>query len=102
VPLAEHEALVRLFCERPDLAADRLTTVRAPTLLIVGREDHEMLELNRRAAARLRAPHELVVMPGARHLFEEPRALEAVAALTAQWFGHLAAVDAPVSSASGI
>jgi putative phosphoribosyl transferase len=77
---------------RPDLAGDRLPQVTAPTLLIVGGRDPEVLELNRVAAAALRCPHELVVVPGAGHLFEEPGTLEAVAGHAAGWFGrHLAA-----------
>jgi putative phosphoribosyl transferase len=72
---------------RPDLAADRLPYVAAPTLLIVGSHDPEVLELNRRAAAMLRCPHRLAVVPGAGHLFEEPGALEAVERLAADWFG---------------
>jgi putative phosphoribosyl transferase len=71
---------------RPDLAAERLPAVTAPTLLIVGGEDHGVIELNREACARLRCPRELVVVPGATHLFEEPGALEQVAALAAGWF----------------
>jgi putative phosphoribosyl transferase len=71
---------------RPDLAADDLPDVTAPTLLIVGGADPEVLELNRRAAALLRCPHELEVVPGAGHLFEEPGALESVSALAASWF----------------
>jgi putative phosphoribosyl transferase len=70
---------------RPDLAADRLPLVHAPTLLIVGGNDPEVLALNRRAAAALRCPHRLVVVEGAGHLFEEPGALEAVARLAAGW-----------------
>lgn len=86
---------------RPDLAGEHLPLVRAPTLLIVGGEDHQVLELNRRAAARLRAPHELIVVPGAGHLFEEPGALEAVASLAAQWFArHLVAAPARAGTAS--
>ena len=73
---------------RPDLAASALTAVRAPTLLIVGGNDPEVLTLNERAAAQLRAAHELVVVPGATHLFEERGALEAVAQLAADWFGR--------------
>ena len=57
---------------RPDLAADRLPYVTAPTLLLVGGRDREVLELNRRAAAMLRCPHRLEVVEGAGHLFEEP------------------------------
>lgn len=77
---------------RPDLAADRLPEVQSPTLLIVGGADTEVLELNRAAAQRLRCPHRLEVVAGATHLFEEPGALEEVAALAAAWFErHLGA-----------
>ena len=83
---------------RPDLAADRLAYVGAPTLLIVGSRDSDVLELNRRAAAMLRCPHRLLVVDGATHLFEEPGTLEAVAKLAAQWFEeHL---HAPVARAA--
>jgi putative phosphoribosyl transferase len=76
---------------RPDLAADDLAAVRAPVLLVVGGADEQVLALNRSAAARLQAPHRLEVVPGAGHLFEEPGALEQVAALAAAWFDeHLA------------
>jgi putative phosphoribosyl transferase len=71
---------------RPDLAEEALPLVRAPTLLIVGGADHDVLELNRAAAARLRCTHRLEVVPGATHLFEEPGALEAVVALARAWF----------------
>ncbi|QXE34073.1 phosphoribosyltransferase [Streptomyces sp. GMY02] len=75
---------------RPDLAAGRLAEVRAPTLLIVGGADTEVLRLNRQAADRLRCEYGVAVVPGATHLFEEPGALEAVAELAAEWFaGHL-------------
>lgn len=75
---------------RPDLAADRLPDVQAPTLLIVGGADREVLDLNRAAARRLRCPHRLEVVAGATHLFEEAGALEAVAALATSWFeAHL-------------
>jgi putative phosphoribosyl transferase len=78
---------------RPDLAADDLGAVRAPTLLIVGGEDHQVLELNRSAAARLSGENELAVIPGATHLFEEPGALEEVARLAGDWFvDHLGRV----------
>jgi len=73
---------------RPDLAGDQLADVRAPTLLIVGSEDREVLELNHRAAAMLRCDHELVVVSGAGHLFEEAGALERVAALAGDWFAR--------------
>jgi putative phosphoribosyl transferase len=71
---------------RPDLAADRLPAVRAPTLLIVGGADPEVLRLNRWALTMLQAPAALEVIPGATHLFEEPGALERVAELSARWF----------------
>ena len=71
---------------RPDLAGEALAAVLAPTLLIVGGEDEAVLRLNRAAAARLPCPHRLEVVPGASHLFEEPGALEAVAALAGDWF----------------
>jgi putative phosphoribosyl transferase len=71
---------------RPDLAGDALPRVKAPTLLVVGGEDHDVLALNRAARRRLRAETELVVVPGATHLFEEAGALEKVADLAAGWF----------------
>lgn len=70
---------------RPDLAGDRLRSVVSPTMLIVGARDTDVLELNRRAAAQLRCTHELVVVDGASHLFEEPGALERVAELAIDW-----------------
>jgi putative phosphoribosyl transferase len=71
---------------RPDLATVDLTSVRAPTLLIVGGADHPVVELNRQAAARLGGEHRLEIVPGATHLFEEPGALEEVARLAGDWF----------------
>jgi putative phosphoribosyl transferase len=71
---------------RPDLAGGALPLVRSATLLIVGSRDGEVLELNRLAAARMRAPVRLEVVPGAGHLFEEAGTLEAVAELSARWF----------------
>jgi dienelactone hydrolase len=73
---------------RPDLAGTALPLVRAPTLLIVGGADEQVIELNRRAFELLRAEKRLVVVPGATHLFEEPGALEQVATLAAEWFSH--------------
>jgi putative phosphoribosyl transferase len=70
---------------RPDLAGDRLPLVQAPTLLIVGSRDETVLDLNRQAADRMRAPVELEIVPGATHLFEEPGALEVVADLARDW-----------------
>lgn len=71
---------------RPDLAGQALEAVRAPTLLIVGGDDTTVLELNRAAMTQMRAPVHLEIVPGATHLFEEPGALERVAALAAAWF----------------
>jgi dienelactone hydrolase len=72
---------------RPDMAEPAaLAKLLAPTLLIVGGLDTSVIELNRAAFALLRCPKELVIVPGATHLFEEPGALEAVARLAAQWF----------------
>jgi dienelactone hydrolase len=73
---------------RPDLAFGALAQVEAPTLLIVGGEDREVIELNRRALAQLRGEKRLEIIPGATHLFEEPGALEAVARLASAWFQH--------------
>jgi len=73
---------------RPDLAAEVLPRVRAPTLLIVGGQDVVVLELNREALRELRAEAQLVVVPGATHLFPEPGALEEVARLSAEWFAR--------------
>lgn len=70
---------------RPDLAGNSLGRVRAPTLLVVGGADPQVLELNRWAAARLVAPHELVVVPGATHLFPEEGALEQVVERSVDW-----------------
>jgi dienelactone hydrolase len=66
---------------RPDLAEDALPRVRAHVLLVVGSLDVPVIGMNRDAAARLTAPHEVVVVPGATHLFEEPGTLEQVATL---------------------
>ena len=71
---------------RPDLAADRLSAVRAPTLLVVGGADTAVLGLNEQAAHSLRCPWELAVVPGATHLFSEPGALDQVADLAIAWF----------------
>ena len=71
---------------RPDLAGPALGSVRAPTLLIVGGDDFEVLALNRAALAELRCKKELVVVPGAMHLFEEPGTLDAVVEHARGWF----------------
>jgi putative phosphoribosyl transferase len=76
---------------RPDLAGDALPNVVAPTLLIVGGHDTQVIELNRMAYSRLRAPKELVVVEGASHLFEEPGTLDAVQHHAMRWFlDHMA------------
>jgi putative phosphoribosyl transferase len=71
---------------RPDLAGPRLASVAAPTLLIVGGADWQVVELNREAASRMHSIHRIEVVPGATHLFEEPGALDRVAALARGWF----------------
>jgi putative phosphoribosyl transferase len=75
---------------RPDLAGPALPRVTAPTLLIVGGRDTEVLHLNRAAQALLGGPSRLEIVPGAGHLFEEPGALQRVTQLARDWFlAHL-------------
>jgi pimeloyl-ACP methyl ester carboxylesterase len=83
---------------RPDLAGAALARVRAPTLLIVGGNDHVVLDLNREALARLRCEKRLEIVPGATHLFEEPGALAEVARLAREWFQRFLAVPSPPRS----
>lgn len=71
---------------RPDLAAPRLAEVQAPTLLIVGALDTEVITLNERAYAQLEVEKQMEIVPGATHLFQEPGALEQVAQLARDWF----------------
>jgi putative phosphoribosyl transferase len=71
---------------RPDLAGQALRQVVAPTLLIVGGNDPQVLQLNQQALTLLRGPKELIVTRGASHLFEEPGALETVARIAKDWF----------------
>jgi len=71
---------------RPDLAGEALGRVDAPTLLIVGGADAPVIGLNEQAAAHLSCQHQLVIVPGATHLFEEPGALEQVSRLASDWF----------------
>jgi putative phosphoribosyl transferase len=79
---------------RPDLAGAALARVRAPTLLIVGGNDLPVIAMNEAALAQLGGAQQLVIIPGATHLFEERGALEAVARLACQWFHrYLAPAD---------
>ncbi len=73
---------------RPDLAGEYLPKVVAPTLLLVGGLDTEVIELNREAMDQMTAEKKLVIIPGATHLFEEPGTLEQVAKFSKDWFLH--------------
>jgi dienelactone hydrolase len=74
---------------RPDLAGPQaLGQVHCPVLLLVGGNDDIVIELNQQADALLTCPKELVIVPGATHLFEEPGTLEQVATLAATWFAR--------------
>lgn len=99
VAAAERPAVVRAVVSRggrADLAGNALTRVLAPTLLIVGERDEEVVEINRQAARRLHAKKQVEVVPGAGHLFEEPGALDQVTRLSAWWFHrHVGHAPAP-------
>ena len=71
---------------RPDLAKDYLAKVAAPTLLLVGGLDTEVIELNKWAMNQMKAEKKLLIIPGATHLFEEPGKLEDVAKVSVDWF----------------
>ncbi|NBC34569.1 MAG: alpha/beta hydrolase [Alphaproteobacteria bacterium] len=73
---------------RPDLAGSALQDVSAPTLFIVGGNDTAVLDLNRQALAAMTGAHDLRVIPGATHLFEEPGTLDAVIAEARKWFAE--------------
>jgi putative phosphoribosyl transferase len=92
---AAHDDSIRAVVSRggrPDLAGDALRLVQAPTLLIVGGLDVQVLDLNRQASQQLAAASRIEVVQGATHLFEEPGALEDVARLATEWFhDHVAA-----------
>ena len=71
---------------RPDLAGKALPKVKAPTLLIVGGEDHVVIDLNEQARAQMKCECKIDIVPGATHLFEEPGTLEQVSKLASDWF----------------
>jgi putative phosphoribosyl transferase len=71
---------------RPDLAEQYLPKVKAPTLLLVGGYDTEVIALNKQAMAKMTTEKKLVIIPGATHLFEEPGKLEEVARISTEWF----------------
>jgi alpha-beta hydrolase superfamily lysophospholipase len=86
---------------RPDLAGAALPIVRAPTLLLVGGEDDVVIQLNEQALRQLGSPNkELIIVPGAGHLFEEPGKLEEVARHAAKWFHDMGVGKTPASDAS--
>src|SRR5918999_1749369 len=95
---AERPRVVRAVVSRggrPDLAEPALPYVEAPTLLIVGGDDVSVIELNRTALAQLHCEKQLVIVPGATHLFEEPGAMDEVARLAREWFErHLMSAEA--------
>lgn len=89
VAAAEQTKTVRAVVSRggrPDLADEALTRIVAPTLLIVGGEDHQVIVLNRNAQSAMRCPTKLVIVPGAGHLFEAPGTLQAALDAAAAWF----------------
>jgi len=88
IAAAERPGAVRAVISRggrPDLAGEALPKVMAPTLMIVGERDDTVIDLNRRAMAAMTAAVELLIIPGATHLFEEPGTLEQVTAATIDW-----------------
>ena len=85
---AGHVAAVVSRGGRPDLAGKALSRVHAPTLLVVGSHDPVVLDLNEQASEQLRCDHEIAVVAGATHLFEEPGALDEVARLASDWFAR--------------
>ena len=89
VAAAQRPQLIRAVVSRggrPDMAEDILGQVKAPTLLIVGSLDRVVLDLNRKAFEKLQTAKELIVVPGASHLFEEPGTLDQVARHAKEWF----------------
>jgi putative phosphoribosyl transferase len=73
---------------RPDLAGEYLSQVQAPTLLLVGGWDEEVIELNKQAQQQMTNENKRVIIPAATHLFEEPGKLEEVARFATDWFGR--------------
>ena len=101
ITAAERPTMVRaVVCRggRPDLAHSMLPRVLAPTLFIVGANDETVVNINQGAAARMRAVHELQIVPGASHLFQEPGKLDAVAELAAGWFGTYLRSEQPAET----
>jgi putative phosphoribosyl transferase len=88
IPITGEPGPCAVVCRagRTDLSGPYLPYVKAPTLLVVGGNDEQIVKLNEAAHTELRCEKGLVVIPGATHLFEEPGALEEVARLTAAWF----------------
>ena len=88
IPITGEPGPCAVVCRagRTDLSGPYLPYVKAPTLLIAGGDDREIVNLNEAAHAELRCEKGLVVIPGATHLFEEPGTLEEVARLTTMWF----------------
>ena len=91
----EHVRAVVSRGGRPDLAGNALPRVKAPTLLIVGGDDVPVIAMNRDAMARMTSTVALKIVPGASHLFEEPGALDRVAALASGWFVRYLAAGPP-------
>jgi putative phosphoribosyl transferase len=89
VAAADRPELIRAVVSRggrPDLAGPALPRVQAPTLLIVGGRDYQVIEMNRTAYEQLRCEKQMEIVPGATHLFEEPGTLDEVARLARDWF----------------
>jgi putative phosphoribosyl transferase len=87
---------------RPDLAGNALRAVDAPTLLIVGGNDEPVISMNQAALAKIKCPEkQLVIVPGATHLFEEPGTLEDVARIAADWFIHHLATAGQAHASAG-
>jgi dienelactone hydrolase len=101
VAAAQRPAVIKAVVSRggrPDLAGAALERVRAPTLLIVGGYDAQVIDLNREALRRLHCTKQLEIIPHATHLFEEPGALGQVAVLARQWFADHMVGLAPYTS----